>query len=366
MASGSGQPPVCFSARRAILYRVTRTIALMPEQEPQPPGFVEDESGAQDDLRRRVSTLLLNRADIVAADSLSVFPFGSYDNLDAEYCRRVGHLLVELLGFAVRDGRVDARGGFVADLYRVTLERTLTIDQLFNFVYLTERTALDELALDQMTGATSEPWPVVAQLLRRASFDLLAAYTERSRLEPTGAAIIDRLTTLYTRPVLDAAIGKAVDRAGRFGEPLSLILFDVDNLSEINSAHGYGVGDRILERLGILIRGFFRQYDWIARHADDSIAVLLTRTEAADAAELAERVVATVQERLASVDHRTDQPWTVAVSAAVVNVTVAIGDAIDGDRLMADAEAALDRAKRAGRNRVERVDGYSGKKPAAL
>ena len=173
--------------------------------------------------------------------------------------------------------------------------------------YLTERTVLDELALDEALGATSEPWPLVAQMVRRASFDLLAAYTERAQLEPSETAIVDRLTTLYTKPVFDAVLAKEVERAGRFGYPVSLILFDVDRLSEINEKHGYGVGDKILERLGILVRQYFRQHDWVARHAEDSIAVLLTRTDADQASRLAERVRATVEERLGFTDYRTDR-----------------------------------------------------------
>ena len=50
----------------------------------------------------------------------------------------------------------------------------------------------------------------------------------------------------------------------------------------------------------------------------------------------------------------------VTLSAAVMNVQVAVGDIIDPERLLADAESAVDRAKERGRNRVERVDGYSG------
>ena len=87
-----------------------------------------------------------------------------------------------------------------------------------------------------------------------------------------------------------------------------MILFDVDHLSSINKEHGYGVGDEILERLGILIRKYFRQHDWVARHSEDSMAVLLTRTDAEHASELAERVRRTVEERLGFADHRTDQP----------------------------------------------------------
>jgi len=255
---------------------------------------------------------------------------------------------------------VDSRSGQVGNLHRAVVERMLPIDQLFTFVYFTERTALDDLSLDAHLGATNEPWPLVGQIVRRGSFDLLAAYVERAQLEPSEAAIVDKLTTLHTRPMLDAVLAKELERAGRFGDDLSVILFDVDRLSTINEEHGYGVGDRILERLGILIRQYFRQHDWVARHSEDSIVVLLTRTDAEHATELAERVRSTVEERLGFVDHRDDRPVVVTLSAAVVNIQVAIGDIIDPVRLLADAELAVDRAKELGGNRVQRLDGYSG------
>ena len=314
----------------------------------------------QDDLRQQTSSVLLERVDVVTADTVAIFPYSGAETLDTEYCHRLGLRLTQLLANAVRDGRLDARGGSVADLHRIVMERSLSMERLFTFVYLTERTALDELALNDTIGATSEPWPLVAQLVRRASFDLLAAFSERVQLEPTETAITDKLTTLHTRPLFDAVLAKELERAGRFGSAVSLILFDVDRLSTINQEHGYGVGDRILERLGILIRQYFRQHDWVARHSEDSIAVLLSRTDADDASSLAERVRATVAERLGFTDHRSDRAVPVTLSAAVINLQVAVGDVIDPERLLADLEGAVERAKQQGRNRVERVDGYSG------
>ena len=323
--------------------------------------YVDDGNGhAQDDLRRQTAAVLIDRGDAITADTVAIFPYSGAETLDSDYCRRVGLQLTHLLAVAVRDGRLDARGEYVSDLHRVVNERSLSMERLFTFAYLTERTALDELALNDTLGATSEPWPLVAQLVRRASFDLLAAYTERAQLEPSDTAVIDKLTTLHTRPLFDAVLAKEVERAGRYGSAVSLILFDVDHLSTINQEHGYGVGDKILERLGIMIRQYFRQHDWVARHSEDSIAVLLTRTDADDASELAERVRATVEERLGFIDHRSDVSVLVTLSAAVINVQVAVGDVIDPERLLADAEAAVERAKKLGRNRVERVDGYSG------
>ncbi len=153
---------------------------------------------------------------------------------------------------------------------------------------------------------------------------MLAAYTERAQLEPAGAAIIDRLTTLYTRVMFDAVLAKEVERAGRYGYPISLILFDVDRLSAINKEHGYGVGDKMLERLGILIRKYFRQHDWVARHSEDSMVVLLTRTDAEHAVR-ARRARACTPSKSgwgSPITGPTSQV-PVTVSAAVINVQVA-------------------------------------------
>jgi len=88
--------------------------------------------------------------------------------------------------------------------------------------------------------------------------------------------------------------------------------------------------------------------------------VLLVQTEPERAIELAERVRHTVEERLWFTDHRTDRQVPVTVSAAVINVPVSVGDVIDPERLLAIGEAAVERAKRDGRNRVETVDGSPG------
>jgi len=315
------------------------------------------EAGKQDDLRRQIAAALIEQAEIITADTVAIFPYSGSEELDSDYCYRVGQLLTQLLAVAVRDGRLDTRAGYVGDLYRIVGERSLSVERLFTFAYLTERTALDELALSDALGATSEPWPIVAQLVRRATFDVLAAWTERAQLEPAGSTITDRLTTLYSRALFDAVIAKEVDKAGRFGNPVSIILFDVDSLSAINEDFGYGVGDKVLERIGILMRTYFRQHDWVARYAEDAFIVLLAQTEPERAIELAERVRHTVEERLWFTDHRTDRQVPVTVSAAVVNVPVSVGDVIDPEALLSIAESAIERAKQNGRNRVEDVNG---------
>ena len=309
-------------------------------------------AGIDFDLRRHVANLLADRRDVIVADTVATFPLSSGSRrLDADYCVRLGNLTTRLLCDAVIEGRLDSRGAGISELATVVAEREMSPEQLFLFVHIAMGTAIDELSLDQRVGASTEPWPQATQIVRRAAFDLLAAWTTRSVSMPVRSSIEDSLTTLHTRPVLDAVLPKECCRAERFEHWLSMMLIDVDDLSGINRAHGYGVGDRILERMGILLRTYFRQHDWVVRYAEDTIAVLLPETTPADALTLADRTRVMVEDRLTFRDYRTDQRAAVTVSARALE-----GEPIDHERFIVEAEAALVRAKGSGRNRVEQVE----------
>jgi diguanylate cyclase (GGDEF)-like protein/excisionase family DNA binding protein len=306
------------------------------------------------DVRIAIMRVLTERADAIVSDSVAIYPYSGPQPLETDYCERLGRRLLELIGASIQ-GRLATEGDSLAELLRLVGDRRLPMQRLFDFVYLMERTVLDEVALDALIGATSEPWPIAAQAIRKASFDLMAAYFERSQQEHTTPTITDRLTTLYSRAMMDVVLSTEVQRAERFSFPLALIVFDLDKLSEINHAHGYGVGDRVLERLGILIRQFFRQDDWVFRHGEDSIAVLLCQAAPDDAFFLASRVVATVEQRLGFKNHNTEERVRVTVSAAVITGQGSLGEPFDAERLLLEADAAVKRAKSLGRNRVERV-----------
>lgn len=322
-------------------------------------GSVAPAIGAQGDdaaLRWQTADLLLDRRDTIVADTVAVFPFGGPQRLETDYCIQLGGALLRLVAEAVRNGRADARAGAVVDFMTIGNQRALAPNQIFSFAYLALNTAIDELSIDPVLGATTEPWPQVSQTVRRAMFDVLAAWATRMLESPSDASINDALTTLNSRPLFETALCKECHRAERFEHWLSLILLDVDNLSEINHVHGYGVGDRVLERLGILVRSYFRQHDWVARYGEDSIAVLLPETAPGDALALADRTRTMVHERLTFRDYRTEQRANVTVSVAVVSARALEGEPIDGRRVLAEAEAAVARAKTTGRNRVENVE----------
>jgi diguanylate cyclase (GGDEF)-like protein/excisionase family DNA binding protein len=315
------------------------------------------EIGLDLELRRHIADHMAVRRDVIVADTVATFPLSSDSRrLDASYCVRLGNLATRLLGEAIVDGRIDSRGPSISELAALLDDREVSPDQLFTFVHITMSTSIDELSLDQRVGANTEPWPQACQIIRRAAFDVLGAWATRLMYMPQPGAIQDPLTTLHTRPVLDAVLPKECCRAERFEHWVSILLIDIDNLSAINKAHGYGVGDRILERMGILLRAYFREHDWVVRYAEDAIAVLLPETNPEDAMTLAERTRTMVEERLTFRDYRTEQRIVVTVSVAVTSARALEGEPIDHERFSAEAEAALERAKVGGRNRVEHVE----------
>lgn len=309
------------------------------------------------ELRQHVAERMRERRDVIVADTVATFPVTADSRrLDANYCVRLGNVTTRLLADAIVDGRLDARGSGISELAGLVTDREVSPDQLFTFVHIVMNTTIDELSLDDRVGVNTEPWPQTAQIVRRAAFDLLGAWTTRLMYMPQHGAIEDSLTTLHTRPVLDAVLPKECCRAERFEHWLTLMLIDIDSLSAINKAHGYGVGDRILERMGILLRAYFRQHDWVVRYGEDTIAVLLPETDPKDAMTLAERTRIMVEDRLTFRDYRTEQRAVVTVSVAVTSARALEGEPIDHDKFSAEAEAALERAKVGGRNRVEHIE----------
>jgi diguanylate cyclase (GGDEF)-like protein len=310
------------------------------------------QEGSVANIRRQVARVLAERGDAIISDSVGIFPYNGPQPLETDYCERLGRSLMGLLCATV-EARLETEPDQVSALQRLVTDRGLAMERLFNFVYLMERTVVDEMALDAAIGATSEPWPMTCQIVRRASFELLAAYCERAQQDATAPTISDKLTTLYSRAMMEVVLSTEVQRAERFSIPIAFVVFDVDKLSELNRCCGYGVGDRLLERLGILIRKFFRQNDWVFRHGEDSIAVLLCHVPPEDASFLASRVVAMVEERLGFKDHNTEDRVRVTVTAALVTGHGSVGVPFDADRLLLEADLVMKRAKSMGGNRVE-------------
>jgi diguanylate cyclase (GGDEF)-like protein/excisionase family DNA binding protein len=303
------------------------------------------------DVRRRTSAIIRERQPELASDLAAEITIG-IDALDSEGCHGFAQLLVRLMGMSVESGTLDPGSTPVRELGGYC--PPLATRHILETVHGAERIVLAEIALDESIGTTSEAWPLVTHAVHRAGLEILGAYADQIAGREVPVVVRDGLTTLLASSVFELALAQEVQRAHRHKRALAVLLFDVDGLTEINRAYGRGVGDRVLERLGIQARRFFRTHDWVARYGDDGIAVLLPETPLDDAVVLAGRFREMVEQRLVLSDHESDTSTIVTVSAAVVGTDLVQTD-IDAGYVLAEAEGALMRAKLNGRNRVERV-----------
>jgi diguanylate cyclase (GGDEF)-like protein len=303
------------------------------------------------EVRSRTSALIRERQSALASDVVSqIATLGTALKPDAlEGCAA---LLLRLFSASVDAGTLDTESAAMRDLARYC--PPLTTRQLLDAIHEAERVILDEIALDDRLGAMSEGWALVSAAIRRATLEILCAHAEQIAGRDVPISVRDPLTTLIAAPVLELALAQEIERALRHQHALALLLFDIDDLSHINREHGWGVGDRLLERLGILARQFFRTHDWVARHGDDAIAVLLPETTLDQSAALAARFREMVQHRLVLQDHKTNITKIVTVSAAAVGTDL-VQTGIRASSVLLEAEAGILRAIQNGGNRLERV-----------
>src|SRR5262249_21420648 len=117
---------------------------------------------ASGDVRTRTSALIRERQDALAADVFDAVSRVS-DSADAAAWRSLSELLLRLFAASVDAGPLDAQSAAMRDFGRYS--PPLTTHQLLDVIHQAERAILDEVALDDRLGATTEPWPVVAHAI---------------------------------------------------------------------------------------------------------------------------------------------------------------------------------------------------------
>lgn len=162
-------------------------------------------------------------------------------------------------------------------------------------------------------------------------------------MEITQITPFDGLTGVANRRQGEQVLDSEIRRARRYGLPLALIAFDLDSFRTINELYGYTTGDRALATLASLVQYRLRNSDTIARIRGEQFMVIATHTVAIDAYKLAEELRQTIA--------GAELPGADAVTASFSVAQLAPDEG--ATELVARLEAALHRAKRAGRNCVE-------------
>lgn len=155
----------------------------------------------------------------------------------------------------------------------------------------------------------------------------------------------DALTGLKTRLVLESRMDEEISRGQRHDRPLCLAVIDIDRFKSVNDDCGHAVGDALLRELAALLLACTRASDMCARYGGDEFVVLMPETDLDEAHACLERLRETVQQSLVTPVGR-----AITLSCGVAQWDCGAGE--NSHDLFRRADAALYRAKRAGRNRV--------------
>ena len=158
-------------------------------------------------------------------------------------------------------------------------------------------------------------------------------------------AATDGLTGLYNHQHFFSRLRGAVSLARRSGQPLSVIMIDIDHFKLVNDQFGHAQGDTVLRAVASLLRGAARKEDIAARYGGEEFAVILPNTGAEGATHLAERFRVRVQELEF---HRDERSFSVTVSLGIADFE----PGLDPEVLVDRADQALYSAKSQGRNRT--------------
>jgi diguanylate cyclase (GGDEF)-like protein len=187
---------------------------------------------------------------------------------------------------------------------------------------------------------------VVFGRLRRERTETKALRRRLSELAAT-----DALTGLPNRRQFEALLAAELSRVERLGSSCVLAMVDVDFFKNYNDVLGHPAGDALLRELASLMRSQLRALDVVARYGGEEFGIIMPSTSAAQAAVTLERIRGLVAAHLFA--HREVQPeGALTISAGYASSP---GDALDLEDLVRRADEALYRAKRLGRNRVERA-----------
>ncbi|MET9224877.1 GGDEF domain-containing protein [Lentzea sp. NPDC003310] len=172
--------------------------------------------------------------------------------------------------------------------------------------------------------------------------------------QPVGAWATDRLTGLLGRWGWDDQAPEVYQRAQRRWEQVALLMIDLDRFKKINDEYGHPAGDVVLTDVATVLTAHTRPTDLVCRHGGDEFLVLLPRTTGTEAAVVADgilRSIRALQTEITTNDgyHLTLRHQTASIGVAA-HVPAAQDTLID---LVRDTDAALQRAKRSGRARVQ-------------
>ncbi len=160
-------------------------------------------------------------------------------------------------------------------------------------------------------------------------------------------ATYDRLTGVVNRSALLAGLFAEVERAGRYGRPLSVAFVDIDHFKVVNDSYGHEAGDIVLRGVAQTLAANLRTSDMIGRYGGEEFMLILAETDVEEGAVLTEKLRMLVQRQQFTIEGAPDISVTISIGIAGGS-----GQKLRFETLVRDADAAMYSAKSLGRNQT--------------
>jgi diguanylate cyclase (GGDEF)-like protein len=169
-------------------------------------------------------------------------------------------------------------------------------------------------------------------------------------------SVTDGLTELFNHRHFQTRLREEFGRAQRYGDPLALLMLDLDRFKDVNDRWLHPFGDKVLRETATLIRNSLRDHDVSARYGGEEFAVILPSTHLANALHVARRIGRAIGGHAFVVDGfkdaATGRPPEVRVTASIGAAAFPSSDVTSPELLVKRADEALFQAKRAGRDSI--------------
>lgn len=282
-----------------------------------------------------------------ASSILSSFDLGHLKQRQIEYFKEFGVRFEEADYFEsrARVGVAHARVGVPLSLYLESfgMLQCLILEEIFS---LSGEQQHWEVLMRLVLKLTTLDIALATEVYHRSQIQDLDRSLKHLELEQKSLRRQldqDALTGVSSRTSLLHELQDSIERASKTGQPLVVIMADLDHFKAINDRHGHLVGDRVLKEVAARIKAAIREFDLVGRYGGEEFVILLENTSTHTALQIAERI----RVRIGS------EP--IHIAAEDMQITISQGLALcgqgdDSQSILSRADQAMYRAKQAGRN----------------
>jgi diguanylate cyclase (GGDEF)-like protein len=234
-------------------------------------------------------------------------------------------------------GRVERGAGLAADDLSLVWHLAMRLPRC-------NSVAQAEAVVSEATAGIDQT-PAMQQAIAATVAAAIDAIRDRERLRDL--AICDPVTGLYNRRFMEEELARQIPHMKRIGQPMAVAMLDLDHFRGCNDAHGHLAGDLVLRSVAVLLQGFRQGSDVPCRYGGEEFVLIMPSATAADAVARLEPLRCRLADMGVHHEGRLLQPVTASIGVAEFPT-----HGVTGTAVLNAADAALYRAKRAGRNQI--------------